>query len=175
MTIDTPTETSTQPPVLVRYRWRSLSTRAGIGEFAFRRLTLDRSPRRECRVTPLPLETKKLRSINRRRRRTPSPVEKSVLRRRKNNDSSWCCSSRGGVSSLSRRDLEMRPGLTKAREFVSGERGQRAAGEITTSLQKLGGGSIAIGRDNVLEFVIGQARIDLLNRTVGIKTGKHGP
>lgn len=58
----------------------------------------------------------------------------------------------------------MRPGLTKAREFVSGERGQRAAGEITTSLQKLGGGSIAIGRDNVLEFVVGQ--IDLLNRTV---------
>lgn len=101
-------------------------------------------------------------------------MEKSVLRRRKNNDSSWC-SSRGGVSSLSRRDLEMRPGLTKAREFVSGERGQRAAGEITTSLQKLGGGSIAIGRDNVLEFVVGQARIDLLNRTVGIKTGKHGP
>lgn len=68
----------------------------------------------------------------------------------------------------------MRPGLTKAREFVSGERGQRAAGEITTSLQKLGG-LIAIGRDNVLEFVVGQARIDLLNRTVGIKTGKHGP
>lgn len=101
-------------------------------------------------------------------------MEKSVLRSRKNNDSSWC-SSGGGVSSLSRRDLEMRPGLTKAREFVSGERGQRAAGEITTSLRKLGGGSIAIGRDNVLEFVVGQARIDLLNRTVGIKTGKHGP
>lgn len=56
----------------------------------------------------------------------------------------------------------MRPGLTKAREFVSGERGQRVAGEITTSLQKLGG-SIAIGRGNVLEFVVGQ--IDLLNRT----------
>lgn len=48
---------------------------------------------------------------------------------------------------------------------VSRERGQRAAGEITTSLQKVGGdalagGSIAIGRDNVLvrvggEFVVG--------------------